>query len=315
MKKILLMMFISLMLLCEATINGGMAQEPPIKAGLTLDKEWYNLNEPIQATLTLTNSVSTPIITSKGFADSYFHLYLVFTDPDGKVITSDQLQNIRPFAPPPPRAIKLQGGWGQAEPIEFLAINNSEGKWCLSMNFNIRDYYSSDYFSKAGKYSVKAMVPMRTYLNYESIANVNYADIKSENWKGFIESNIEHFTISGETPGTIDVFAELNKVTGRNRSKKTPIVGMTVKIYDKTSFCVLQYGINWQNYSPDIWGNCSSLASGSTDQYGKVSFPLQAWDYIVIGHYTEIPPEEFPGLSAGGLGSGDIMQKYLLVVR
>ena len=314
MKKILLMMFISLMLLCEATINEGMAQQP-IKAGLTLDKEWYNLNEPIQASLTLTNSVPTPIITSKGFADSYFHLYLVFTDPDGKVITSDQLQNIRPFPPPPPRAINLQSGWGQAEPIEFLE-NNNEDKWCLSMSFNIREYYSSNSFSKAGKYSVKAMVPMRSYLGYEPIAGINYANVRDTNvkWKGFIESNIEHFTISGETPGRIDVFAELNKVIGR-KAKKTPIVGMTVRIYDKTSNCVLQYGISWQNYSPDIWGNCSSIASGVTDQYGKVSFQFQAWDYIVIGHYTDIPPEEYPGLSAGGLDPGEIMQKHLLVIR
>jgi len=170
----------------------------PLSVGLVLYQTTYNSGEPIKVTLTLQNP-GGDIYTSKGFKDKPFDLYLIFTDPDGKPIPSKLLQDTNPQDPPPPRVFVLPSGElaPNLDPVEEL-----EAGWVLSLNIpNALVYYQ---LSKGGDYSVKAMIPMRTYpdIDYTDSGTetnphppVDYSWIDHRNSEGALESNIVNFTL------------------------------------------------------------------------------------------------------------------------
>jgi hypothetical protein len=166
----------------------------PLNVGLVLDKETYNPGERINVVLTLQNP-GGELITSKGFKDKPFHLYLIFYDPDGKVTTSQLLQDTGSQDPPPPRVFVLPNGQlaSNLEPVEKL-----EAGWVQSLNIpDAHVYYP---LSKGGNYSVKAMIPMRTYPDIDyTDTNVNpavdYSWIDHRNSEGALESNIVNFIL------------------------------------------------------------------------------------------------------------------------
>jgi hypothetical protein len=196
MKKIILTIPAVLLLGVGLMMGEGAAQNPPgVKAILTLNKEIYSAGEAIQAFLNVANVGETDIITSKGFSDSYFHLLLVFTDPDGKVITTNRLGSSNAYTPLLPIVAPVMTPEGeklvQVESIEILPGVPPNPKWSQSYNFNVPDYYA---LNKAGKYMVKALIPMRTYPDYDP--TFMYALLGSSNWAGHIESNVVSFSLT-----------------------------------------------------------------------------------------------------------------------
>jgi hypothetical protein len=170
----------------------------PLNVGLVLYQTTYNFGELIKVTLTLQNP-GGEIITSKGFKDKPFDLYLIFFDPDGKTITSQLLQDTDLKDPPPPRVFVLPSGElaPNLDPVEKL-----EAGWVQSVNIpNALAYYP---LSKGGDYSVTAMIPMRTYpdIDYTDSGTetnphppVDYSWIDHRNSEGALESNIVNFTL------------------------------------------------------------------------------------------------------------------------
>ena len=179
----------------------------PLNVGLALalDKTTYNYGEPINLVLTLQNA-GGDIYTSKGFKGKAFELFLIFTDPDEKVITSNLLNNSELQDPPPPIAFLLPSGElvPNLEPVEKV-----EAGWVLSINIsNALNYYR---LSKGGSYSVKAMIPMRTYpaIDYtdnRAVPPMDYSLIDHYNSQGALESNIVNFTLLAPVvPDHIDI--------------------------------------------------------------------------------------------------------------
>lgn len=211
-KKILLFIVISLILIGGITTSDAVTQNPPtiqvslafVKSPLT-GKVSYLLNplEPIPMRLSLTNLGPADILTSQGFSALPFHLLLTFIDPDGKGITSKDLESTTSGEPPPPPIIpvNIQGTIQllQVEPVERL--QGGQNPWTLVIDIpDAHAYYS---LTKAGRYSVKAIIPMRTYpfpIDY-STPSGDYKQIDSFNWADTLKSNPVDFSLIADADG------------------------------------------------------------------------------------------------------------------
>jgi hypothetical protein len=199
MKKTILTILAILLIGAGLMMGEGAAQSPPaMKVVLTFppDKEIYGPGEPIEAFLNIANVSTTNIITSKGFSNTSFHLLLVITDPDGKVITTNSLGASNPYTPLLPELAPVMTPEGekmlQVESVEIWPAA-PDPDWSRSFKFNLLEYYT---VQKGGKYVVKASIPMRTY-SYPILDPTNmYALLGSSNWAGNIESNIASFTLT-----------------------------------------------------------------------------------------------------------------------
>jgi len=163
------------------------------------DKTTYYPGEPISITMTIENQ-GGDIITSKGFKEKNFHLTLWFTDPDGKLITTNVETG---FTPPPPSVTPIViDNKVQLLPIEY--VETVPASWVLSTTFNALDYYT---LTKSGNYSVKARFDMSDYLEiYETApgSGIFYAPLESAS-SGYVESNIISFTLLAKANQTITV--------------------------------------------------------------------------------------------------------------
>ena len=206
--------------------------QPLVVVSLALDKTIYKSSppEPIHAVLSLSNITGGGLITPQGFQDQPFHLYLVFTDPTGKTITSPLLRDTSPLDPPPPTVLTDDSGnMVQVEPVETLSST-----WQKSLTFKVQDYYI---LPPTGIYKVKALISLRTYPQIDFPATpdnpTDWSRLDSRNWEGHVESNTLSFTlgepvvtrlevspplatiISGQTQAyTIQAFDTNNKTMG-----------------------------------------------------------------------------------------------------
>ena len=81
----------------------------------------------------------------------------------------------------------------QAEPVELLP--GGQNSWKLTVTLpNAHAFYA---LLLPGNYSVKAVIPMRTYLgiDHPNVGGVDYSELDRFDVTGAIESNPEHFTI------------------------------------------------------------------------------------------------------------------------
>lgn len=191
MKRILFSILTGLIIIAGIGLNNVMAAGPPnIKVSLALDKSAYLLgSDPIKAVITLENMSGGNIFTSNGFNGEPFHLFLTFIGPDGKGITANELGSHETEGGPP-KVIVVSGELIQVEGVETLANG-----WVLSIEIpDAHTYYT---LTKAGRYSVKAIIPMRTYptIDYPNVSGVDYARINSSDWSGALESNSVDFSL------------------------------------------------------------------------------------------------------------------------
>ena len=120
--------------------------------------------------------------------------------------------------------------------------------------------------------------------------------------------------------GIIQVLFEKHTVGKKKKSKKEPIVGATVRAYDKAQGSCLKenYGVSPKHYEP-VWKSCNPPAAEQrTDATGKVYLSEAPGQYVVISEYPpgEVPPEDkaYIGVSAGDVLSGVITEKYLQII-
>ena len=198
MKKILLSMLVSLLCIGGLTILDSIAQQQPppnIKVSLAFsgsrltDRLLYLMGDRIPISLTLHN-LGGQEITSKGFMGNPFHLFLLFTDPDGKGIISTQLLNADSSDDPsPPPVIMVNDQLLQVAPVETVLPD-----WVSSTKLpDVHAYYG---LLKPGNYSVKAIIPVRTYLGIDyTNPEGNFSKIDLHKWQGPLESNTERFTL------------------------------------------------------------------------------------------------------------------------
>ena len=100
-------------------------------------------------------------------------------------------------------------------------------------------------------------------------------------------------------------------------STKDPIVGMLMRVFDKSpGSCAAGYGISWQHYA-DIYDGCYEeygyAGEVETDAWGQAMFALSPGDYMVIGHY--VADDIYIGNSVGDIVTGDEVYKYTQVIN
>lgn len=196
MKRILLSLVISLMVITGLAVSEIAAQQQPPDINVSLafsgsllpDRLLYRMGDRIQIVVTLQNTGGEEI-TSKGFSALPFHLFLTFTDPDGKGIIANELITETADDTPPPPIIPVADQLAQVEPVERLP-----GAWFLSTTLpNAHAYYT---LSKAGNYSVKAIIHMRTYLGIDhTVDGADYSEISGHKWEGSFESKPVRFIL------------------------------------------------------------------------------------------------------------------------
>jgi len=190
-------LFISLLIVIIAAAGGSLqAAPPPIKVSLALDKTTYAPGEPVLATLSLVNT-GGDIITVEGFSARDFYLMLRFTDEDGKVITSSQFSDTSTPFPALPRVFPAAGG----ELIQGDLVETIETDWVLAYEkFDVFTYYALA--NKGGRYTAKAVIPIRTYLDYlQTASGIKYAPLDAVDFYGSLQSNVVSFTLVGDGDG------------------------------------------------------------------------------------------------------------------
>jgi hypothetical protein len=214
MNKIILSLIISMIVTGGITAQNCMAQDqtdqpPPVpqvslalKDSLAPDKLVYLLDDPVKIVLTLQNN-GEDIITSKGFMDKPFQLLLTFTGPDGKTILANDLGSSLHPEPPPPLVIPLDtNDDGVAELVQVEPVETIANGWLLTVTLpDAHAYYT---LSKAGNYSVKAVIPIRTYpdIDYNE-GGVDYSELNSSppDWPKVVESNTVNFSLITDADG------------------------------------------------------------------------------------------------------------------
>ena len=147
----------------------------------------YLLGDPIPFNLILRNNGSE-VITSRGFQAEPFHLYLMFKGPDGTIKAMKFGEEA--MTPPPPNVIIDANG----NPVQVEAVESILNGWIKGVTVpDARSYYA---LTKAGKYSVTAVIPMRTYAEvYQTIDGISYAKIDPVLWQGALKSEPIEFSI------------------------------------------------------------------------------------------------------------------------
>jgi hypothetical protein len=167
--------------------EGQTGSPPDIEVTLSLDKSLYLLDEPIMATLSLQN-VGGDTIPPFGFKSREFHRFLTITDPEGGSIHADPVDDLPRPEPLPPPVI-----WIGDVPLQIQEVETVEAGWTLTDTFNVLDDYT---LTKGGWYSVKAIIPMKTYPAVDHvIGGREYAEIGAAQWLGVHESGSSAFAL------------------------------------------------------------------------------------------------------------------------
>jgi uncharacterized repeat protein (TIGR01451 family) len=274
MKKFILIIGFLAVLIGISDALAQTAPPPGLKIGLVQTKTDYSPGERIPLVLSLLNT-GGQIITSLGFSQRPFYLYLAFTDPDGQVIHSYKLtgdpldpeETTKHLDPPPPPQILIINN--EFVPVEL--VENIDPNWALSFdNFNALDFYT---LVKGGKYCIKAQIPMKTYSGSFDNGGQQYARLNWVNWAGLLESLPVCFNlnlpvnadllVAQTAPSTISQGSELTyAITLVN---KGPDTARNVTLTD-----ILPSGVAFISASPKQY-NCKPTGNTVTCNLGNIT--------------------------------------------
>jgi hypothetical protein len=194
-----------------AVVGDGVARvntPPGVGVGLVIDgsasrvpgKLAFFEGDPIPIVLTLEN-VGGDLITSQGFNGKPFYRYLTFTDPAGKGILADDLESFTPTEVhvPPPMVLPVGLELLQVEAVEVLIGMSPGPPWSLSIGIPDAHTFYTLYRNvpyPAGRYSVKAIIPMRTYSRIDYPGElVGYSLLTSVAFQETVASDPVYFSI------------------------------------------------------------------------------------------------------------------------
>jgi hypothetical protein len=214
MKTLIWSLMIGMVMISGLDIHDTSAQSPPdIKVSLALtgsqgsDRLLYLMGDPIPIVLSLINRGGNEIIP-RGFSAKPFHLFLVFTAPDGSGIIANKYEESSTGgdAPPPP-VIPVEVIPGRVELLQAESVETLNAEWFLTVDLpNAHAYYA---LSMPGNYALKVVIPLRTYRGIDhQLDGVNYSRLDEFKWSGAIESATVHFTILADADGDGYYFPE-----------------------------------------------------------------------------------------------------------
>lgn len=179
-----------------------------LRAHIVIEKTRYTPGERIKLALTVENSSTPRIITTKEFSVLPYYLFMRFIAPDGKGIVAKALTTIVSDEPPPPRALVVGEEILQVEEIEALAGRQHSQPFARTVTLpDVRAFYP---LALNGHYTVQARIPVRTYPDREgvvrTVAGVAFATLGAAHPNTcVIESNVVNFSIRARvTTGDLD---------------------------------------------------------------------------------------------------------------
>ena len=201
-----------------AVVGEGVARvntPPGVGVGLVIDgsasripgKLAFFEGDPIPIVLTLENVERGDLITSRGFNGKLFYRYLTFTDPAGKGILADDLESFTPTEVhvPPPMVLPVGLELLQVEAVEVLPGMEPGPPWSLSIGIpNAHAYYTlyRNVLYPAGQYSVRAVIPMRTYYQIDYMNEQEaYSLLTSVAFQETVSSDPVYFSIIADADG------------------------------------------------------------------------------------------------------------------
>jgi len=195
---------ISFVLLVLARVEIGAQQSSPtLSVHLVLSSAKYLMGEPsdpITAELTIKNTGNQPIVTSAGFSQKPFHLFLIFVGPDGKPITAAEAgEGVHEGGPP--KIVPVGNAYLQVEEIEILPIGFQK----IITIPDLRAFYNLD---KAGRYTVHALIPFRTYATFFTLESGNFASIDAFNFAGALQTETVRLSLIADADGDGYAFPE-----------------------------------------------------------------------------------------------------------
>lgn len=170
--------------------------QPPtsgLSAAIALTHTQYLLDDsanpdPIEIVIALRNVSGRPVIVSQKIHHTPLHLLLVFTDPDGKVILANEVSHSGGEGLMP-TVLPINGALVQVDEVEVV---NETFTVALQVP-NARAFYT---FLKAGMYTVRAYVPVRTYdAILQTVGGVQYAAMDAPKFEGVMEANTVQFAL------------------------------------------------------------------------------------------------------------------------
>jgi len=188
---------------------------PTLSLGLILNSTKYLFGdpfhptpEPIQAEITLRNTGSQPVITSAGFSEKPFYLFLTFVGPDGKPITAAE-GSPGTHEGGPPTVVPVDGALLAVEKVEVLPAG-------FTKSITIPDLRAFYHLPIAGRYSVKAVVSLRTYPSFFTNNDANYANLDSAIFVGTLET-ANRFSLIADADGDGYAYPEpYSLISGHN---------------------------------------------------------------------------------------------------
>jgi len=156
--------------------------------------------DPLPLVLTLEN-LGGDMITSKGFSGRPFHLYFTFTDPAAKGILADDRDSASPTAVhvPPPKVLPVGLELKQVEAMEILEGTEPGPSWSLVTTIPDAHTFYTLYANvpyPAGRYSVQAIIPMRTYSQIDYTVDLkSYSRLDSVAFQETVSSGPVYFSI------------------------------------------------------------------------------------------------------------------------
>jgi hypothetical protein len=198
MKRSIATVVINLILLVGISQSNSQAQgtPPALTVNLVLSSVKYlfgDPTDPIKAELTITNTGSQPIVTTAGFSQKPFHLFLVFVGPDGKPVTAGEAgEGVHENGPP--KIVLVNGAYVQVEEIEILPVG-------FQKIITIPDLSKFYALTQAAKYTVKAVISIRTYSTFFTSGNANFAAIDAFNFAGALESDGARYSLNADLDG------------------------------------------------------------------------------------------------------------------
>lgn len=157
-------------------------------------------DDPIPLVLTLENR-GGDLITSAGFSGKPFHLYLTFTDPAAKGTLADDRESTpsTKVHVPPPKVLPVGMDFKQVEAVEILPGTAPAPPWSLVITIpNAHPFYTlfRNVEFPAGRYSVQAIIPMRTYSQIDYMVNLgDYSRLDSVAFEETVSSGPVDFSI------------------------------------------------------------------------------------------------------------------------
>lgn len=170
------------------------AEAPAIRIDLKLDeppsyyrdKPYYRVQDPIKASVAVSNNSGKSLFVSKGFSSKSFYLEMRVVDPAGRLLIPKAVGERAevPDAPPLPFALH-QDRLVRVAPCEILL----PGPRPLQRARDLKQFYS---MSLPGFYSAQVQVSTMVFKG-------EVCDIHDYQWLGMLKSDMIYFYVEGKT--------------------------------------------------------------------------------------------------------------------